>query len=62
MGEKDLKATIVDLERRLAASERSARALVDSERLYRSLFDATATAVTLRSLDDQSFIDCNAAA
>jgi PAS domain S-box-containing protein len=62
VGETDLKATIADLERRLEASERSARALVDSERLYRSLFDGTATAVTLRSLDNQSFIDCNAAA
>jgi PAS domain S-box-containing protein len=60
--EKDVQPTIADLERRLAASERSARALVDSERLYRSLFDGTATAVTVRSLDDQSFIDCNAAA
>ena len=62
MGDADLKATIADLERRLDASERSARALVDSERLYRSLFDGTATAVTLRSLDTQAFIDCNAAA
>jgi len=62
VGDEDLKATIADLERRLDASERSARALVDSERLYRSLFDGTATAVTLRSLDTQAFIDCNAAA
>ncbi len=62
MGDEDLKATIADLERRLDASERSGRALVDSERLYRSLFDGTATAVTLRSLDTQAFIDCNAAA
>jgi PAS domain S-box-containing protein len=37
-------------------------ALVDSERLYRALFNGTATAVTIRSLDDQSFIDCNMAA
>ena len=62
MGETDLKATIADLERRLEASERSVRTLADSERLYRSLFDGTATAVTLRSLESQSFIDCNAAA
>jgi PAS domain S-box-containing protein len=62
VGENDVKAAIADLERRLEASERSGRALVDSERLYRSLFDGMATAVTLRSLDDQSFIDCNAAA
>jgi PAS domain S-box-containing protein len=38
------------------------RALADSERLYRSLFDGTPTAVTLRSLEDWRFIDCNAAA
>jgi two-component system sensor histidine kinase/response regulator len=62
VGETDLKATIADLERRLEASERSVRTLADSERLYRSLFDGTATAVTLRSLESQSFIDCNAAA
>ena len=62
MGEQDLTAIIADLERRLEASERAARTLADSERLYRSLFEGTATAVTLRSLDNQSFIDCNSAA
>jgi two-component system, sensor histidine kinase and response regulator len=62
VGEEQLKATIADLERRLDASERAARTFADSERLYRSLFEGTATAVTLRSLDDQSFIDCNEAA
>jgi two-component system, sensor histidine kinase and response regulator len=62
VGEEQLQAKIADLERRLDASERSARAHADSERLYRSLFEGTATAVTVRSLDDQSFIDCNGAA
>jgi two-component system, sensor histidine kinase and response regulator len=62
VGEEELKAAIAELERRLEASERSVRALSDSERLFRSLFDGTPTAVTLRSLDDQAFIDCNAAA
>ncbi len=62
VGEEELKATIAELERRLEASERSARALSDSERLFRSLFEGTPTAVTLQSLDNQGFIDCNAAA
>ncbi len=57
-----MNATTADLERRLEASERAARALADSERLYRSLFEGTTTAVTLRSLDNQTFIDCNPAA
>ena len=38
------------------------RALADSERLYRALFEGMASAVTIRSLEDQSFIDCNPAA
>ena len=58
----DERSTIADLERRLAASERAARALGDSERLYRALFENTATAVTIRSLENQSFVDCNQAA
>jgi PAS domain S-box-containing protein len=62
VGEPHVDAIIADLERRLEASERAARALTDSERLYRSLFEGTATAVTLRSIDTQSFIDCNQAA
>ncbi len=62
MGANDAAATIADLEKRLEASERATRTLGDSERLYRSLFEGTATAVTLRSLNDQSFIDCNLAA
>jgi two-component system sensor histidine kinase/response regulator len=59
VSEEHLRATIADLERRLEASEHSARALSDSERLYRSLFEGMASAVTIRSLEDQSFIDCN---
>ncbi|HEY5145847.1 MAG TPA: PAS domain-containing protein, partial [Polyangiaceae bacterium] len=55
-------STVADLERRLAEKERSARELADSERLYRGLFEGTATAVTIRSLEDQSFVDCNPAA
>jgi PAS domain S-box-containing protein len=62
VGEPHRDAIIADLERRLEASERAARTLTDSERLYRSLFEGTATAVTLRSIDTQSFIDCNQAA
>jgi two-component system sensor histidine kinase/response regulator len=54
-------STVADLERRLAEKERSARELADSERLYRGLFEGTATAVTIRSLEDQSFVDCNPA-
>jgi PAS domain S-box-containing protein len=53
---------IAELERRLEAGERAARALADSERLYRALFEGTQSAVTIRSLEDQSFIECNAAA
>jgi two-component system sensor histidine kinase/response regulator len=55
-------STVADLERKLAEKERAARELADSERLYRGLFEGTATAVTIRSLEDQSFVDCNAAA
>jgi PAS domain S-box-containing protein len=53
---------IAELERQLEETRRAARALADSERLYRALFDGTATAVTVRSLEDQSFISCNQAA
>jgi len=53
---------IRDLERRLDEATRAARALSDSERLYRALFDGTATAVTVRSLEDQTFLYCNQAA
>jgi PAS domain S-box-containing protein len=59
---EDLKATVSALEERLAASERAASTLADSERLYRSLFEGTATAVTVRAVEDQRFIDCNQAA
>jgi PAS domain S-box-containing protein len=34
----------------------------DEQKLYRALFEGTATAVTVRSAEDLSFIDCNAAA
>jgi two-component system, sensor histidine kinase and response regulator len=53
---------ILDLERQLEDTKRAAHALADSERLYRALFDGTATAVTVRSLEDQSFLYCNQAA
>jgi signal transduction histidine kinase/DNA-binding response OmpR family regulator len=53
---------VAELEQRLQASENAARELADSARLYKALFDGVATAVTIRSLDDQSFIDCNLAA
>jgi len=58
----DEKERIIELERQLARSEKVAATLADAARLYRSLFDGIATAVTIRSLDDQSFIDCNASA
>jgi PAS domain S-box-containing protein len=54
--------TTADLERQLAESKLAIRALADSERLYRALFDGTATAVTIRSLENQSFVECNQAA
>jgi PAS domain S-box-containing protein len=38
------------------------RALQDSERRFRALFEATSVAVTLRDVARQRFIDCNAAA
>jgi PAS domain S-box-containing protein len=38
------------------------RALRDSERLFRALFEGTSTAVTLRDAEDWSLIDCNDAA
>jgi|HubBroStandDraft_2_1064218.scaffolds.fasta_scaffold02377_2 two-component system sensor histidine kinase/response regulator len=53
---------ILDLERQLEETKRAAHALADSERLYRALFEGTATAVTVRSLEDQSFLSCNQAA
>jgi len=34
----------------------------DTERLYRDLFEGIATAVTVRSLEDQTFLECNQAA
>ena len=58
----DSKKRIAELERQLEAVKRTALALADSERLYRALFEGTATAVTIRSLEDQTFLDCNAAA
>ena len=51
-----------DLERELAESRQAIRDLSDSERLYRALFEGTGTAVTVRSLDNQAFIECNQAA
>ena len=53
---------VAELEERLQTSERAARELADSARLYKALFGGVATAVTIRSLDDQSFLDCNLAA
>ncbi|HEX3772121.1 MAG TPA: PAS domain S-box protein, partial [Polyangiaceae bacterium] len=55
-------ATVTELERRLVEAARASRALADSERLYRALFEGTATAVTIRTLEDQTFVDCNPAA
>jgi PAS domain S-box-containing protein len=53
---------VAELEERLHASETAARDLADSARLYKALFSGIATAVTIRSLEDQSFVDCNLAA
>jgi len=52
----------LEFERTLEESNRATRALADSERRYRALFEGMATAVTIRSLEDQTFIDCNPAA
>ncbi len=40
----------------------AARVVADSERLYRALFEGMTWAVTIRSLEDQRFLDCNSAA
>jgi PAS domain S-box-containing protein len=56
------QSRIAELERRLQTSEQAVRELADSAKLYKALFGGVATAVTIRSLDDQSFIDCNLAA
>jgi two-component system sensor histidine kinase/response regulator len=56
------QSRIGELEQRLQASEQAVRELADSAKLYKALFGGVATAVTIRSLDDQSFIDCNLAA
>lgn len=56
------QSRIAELEQRLLVSEHAARELADSAKLYKALFGGVATAVTIRSLDDQSFIDCNLAA
>ncbi len=62
MSDQERILEIQQLERQLAESQRAARSRADSEQLYRALFEGTATAVTVRSLEDQSFIDCNPAA
>jgi|HubBroStandDraft_1064217.scaffolds.fasta_scaffold06283_3 two-component system sensor histidine kinase/response regulator len=56
------QSRVAELEERLKTSEQAARELADSAKLYKSLFAGVATAVTIRSLEDQSFIDCNLAA
>jgi PAS domain S-box-containing protein len=56
------QSRIAELEQRLQTSEQAVRELADSAKLYKALFGGVATAVTIRSLDDQSFIDCNLAA
>jgi two-component system sensor histidine kinase/response regulator len=45
-----------------AEATRATHALADSERLYRALFEGMASAVTIRTLEDQRFIECNPAA
>src|ERR1019366_4619448 len=45
-----------------AEATRATHALADSERLYRALFEGMASAVTIRALEDQRFIECNPAA
>ncbi len=46
----------------LEQTKRAAWGVADLERLYLSLFEGIPTAVTVRSLEDQIFIDCNQAA
>jgi PAS domain-containing protein len=45
-----------------AEATRATHALADSERLYRALVEGMASAVTIRALEDQRFIECNPAA
>ena len=48
--------------RDVSARKRDQAELVDSERMFRALFEDTSVAVTIRDVDTQAFLDCNTAA
>ncbi len=60
--EAELEETRRELRQTEARYAEAMRALQDSERMFRGVFEGTSMPVTLRSLEDQRFLDCNEAA